>query len=219
MRKVYFVLTVICVCISASNAFAITGLTIDVTGPGGLGVKEVQPGLVTGEIWATVTGENSDPLDDGLLLATGGLQLTGDGSFLPFDPEVNYAAPFNLSSYHVYLSDDGKTLGHEGLTSYTDTGVLFFQGLHMANGGRYKLGTFEADLQAGDSVQFLLSGRSHIMYVFKADAVSYTGITGRDLIYLGTPLVAVPEPSTIMLVVMGAMVSVAWIWRRNRRTK
>jgi hypothetical protein len=197
---------------------AASGLTIDVTGPGGMGVKEVQPGLFTGEIWATVTGDNEILDDDGLNKVTGGLLITGGGTFSPFDPATNYEPPFNANMIPVDLSEDGKMLGHEGAMTPAIPGVLHFRSssLNVPGNGPFKLGTFQADLDAGDSVQFLLSGKSAVMYRFQVDGVSKYGYLDYDNIHLGAPLVAVPEPSTFVLLGMSVIGVFAWFRRRGR---
>jgi hypothetical protein len=108
-------------------------------------------------------------------------------------------------------------LGHEGETS-PSTGVLHFRShsLNVPGNGPFKLGTFQADLDAGDSIQFLLSGRSSIMYRFQIDGVTKLGADGYDMIHLGAPLVAVPEPSTFALLGIGVVGVFAWFRRRGR---
>jgi hypothetical protein len=227
-KAVLFVIPKMCVAfvlltpaIGYSNPITELGLTIDVTGPGGMGVKQVQPGPMTGEIWATVKGLNLNYTDEKLNTVTGGLRISGGGSFLPFDTATNYLPPWiGGSIYPVDLSPDGKTLGHEGQTSYNGTGVLCFKAAIMqVSNEPFRLGTFQANLEAGDSIQFLLSGRSVPMYSFTVDNALRTGAIGYDLnlIHVGEPLVAVPEPSTFVLLGMGVFGLFAWVWRRGRK--
>ncbi|MCC6125807.1 MAG: PEP-CTERM sorting domain-containing protein [Pirellulales bacterium] len=204
--------------IGYSNPITELGLTIDVTGPGGLGVKEVPPGPITGEIWATVKGLNLNFSDEKLSELTGGLRISGGGSFLPFDVASNYLPPWDFGAiYPVDLSPDGKTLGHGGLTSKTGTGVLWFRSpVSQVGNEPFKVGTFQANLEAGDSIQFMLSGRSVLMYVFTVDNAVRNGATGYDLnlIHVGEPLVVVPEPSTFVLLGLGVFGLLGWCWRR-----
>jgi hypothetical protein len=217
MKNVSYSSVILLMVFLVPSAMAATGLTIDVTGPGGLGVKQVQPGLFTGEIWATVTGVNP-ALPEGLQVVTGGLQLTGGGSFLPFTA-TNYEVPWNnASDIPVDLSTDGKTLGHGGRNPTSALGILSFMGPSMIDVlGPYRLGTFQANMQEGDSIQFLLSGQSAPMYLFKVDNIMKTGVSGYNLLHLGDPLVAVPEPSTFVLLGIGVMGLFAWSRRRSRK--
>jgi hypothetical protein len=219
MKKVGLILILCALAMTASQGYAATGLTIDVTGPGGISVKQVQPGLFTGEIWATMTGVDPE-LPEGLNTVTGGLQLTGGGTFLPFDKASNYEDPWISGSHDPYVVDssaDGKTLGHGGLMSFSPTsGVLYFHSMeNQVGNGPFKLGTFQANLQAGDSVQFLLSGTAAPMYRFTVDGSPKLG-SANGLVSVGEPLVAVPEPSTFALIGIGIFGLVGFCWRRRK---
>ena len=55
------------------------------------------------------------------------------------------------------------------------------------------------------------------MYRFNVDGLQKLGSTGYDMIHLGAPLVAVPEPSTFALLGMGTVGVFAWLRRRGRK--
>jgi hypothetical protein len=66
----------------------------------------------------------------------------------------------------------------------------------------------------GDSIQFLISGKAMSMYMFSMDDVRKNGVSGHDLVSLGTPLIAVPEPSTLAMLLTVALGGLLWLRRR-----
>jgi hypothetical protein len=220
MRKNSIVFAVLCVALLVSN-MACADLIISITGPGG--VKEVQPGTTTGEIWATVTGTDAAKAE-GLTTVTGAIQLTGAGNFAPWVPAENYAAPFTFAigagEGAVDLSPDGKLLGHAGATAIAGSHIFYARTGTTGGevgGGPFKLGTFTANLEAGDTVNFLKSGASLAMYTFKVDGTTKNGSTtgGYALVSVSAdPLRCVPEPSTFILLGMGAL---ALVFIRRRK--
>jgi hypothetical protein len=219
MRKFSIVFVVLCVVALVANA-AFAGLVIKVTGPDG--ATTVGPGTFQGEIWATVTGSDADLTNEYLVTVCGGLQLAGAGTFSPFVPATNLQAPFTFGVANpVDTSADGKLIGHGGQTAFS--GQLYMKSGTSSNpnpgergDGPYKLATFTVNnAAAGDVVSFLKAGANLATLSYRWDGTNNVNGGGTSWnAVVTTPLTVVPEPSTMILLGMGAL---ALVFVRRRK--
>jgi hypothetical protein len=228
VKKTNFVLAVLAILVPN---FVSAGLLISVTGADGNPL--LIPGTFHGEVWATVTGTDAVPTNEGLTTISGALQITGSGTFTPWttpyaSPTDGYVAPFTggVGSPAVDISADGKTLGHAGLTSVANTGVIYARTATLGGevgGGPFKIANFTVNNCAPDDrIDFLLSGQSLPMYTFMMDGYRKTGsATGSNAGYFlisTRGLVEIPESSTLALLGIGGFGLLAYRWRRIRKS-
>lgn len=241
MKKLCVALTALAIVMFASSAFA--GLVVNVTAMPGSGYDvsadgktvTLQPGTtatVMMQVWATLSGTNGDFLDEKLQTLAGGIQQTHvlpSGSALQLTDAVTkgYLNPFDsLASSAVNATPD--LLGTAGATNQTN--ALAYRAataqVNTSLATTYALGTFkfQAVPQVGTNgvfsrINFVKAGSYVGGATFVIDGATKNGLStsGLPLIEVGAPVacqVVIPEPSTIILLGMGAL-ALAFIRRRK----
>lgn len=216
-------------CLVASSAFA--GLVVSVkVAPGQADVAytadgaEVQAGTqLLMQVWASVVGADQIANNDKLQTVSGGIKLTGAGA-LALDTTNNpygYAAPFAESTAVPTVTETQLGLG----ASTAAAGPMWWRAAALQVDTElnqsYLLGTFKYTAGAAGTkgeINYLKPGAAVGTLTFVMDGSSKTGLaaSGGNITTAGTvcTVTAVPEPSTLVLLGLGAL---ALVFVRRRK--